>query len=185
MVKSTGISVDVPLTICCFTTSHSTPRDLDKIVHIPLGGKQIKRLEDSMTFSFLGGGEGGEGVADGVGGGGGGREFISQEQICTMNNKPTFFVYCFQPIYSEPHVLRKLHIRLWGFQTVTLSPWTCNKILLMSTSSYFSRITSLYTTRYINQFYDLSGLLMRFVIICVLLMFHWWGSLDNVEVSSE
>ena len=64
--------------LICYRSPHATS-DSVKIVHIyqlPLGRKQIKILENSMTFSFY-------------------RRLTTQKQICTMNDKPICFVYCF------------------------------------------------------------------------------------------
>ena len=95
MKKSTGISVDVPLSSCRFATGHPTPQMIQQdgthLSTFDFGRKQVKRLEDSMTFSFY-------------------RKFTPYRNKCVrgMINLPFcllffFFFVFFLPIYSEPH----------------------------------------------------------------------------------
>ena len=78
-VDNTGISVHVPLTSCWFATGQPTPQVNQTrsytFTNFPLCRKQVKRLEDCMTFSFY-------------------RKFTSQKQISSTNDDPTFLVYC-------------------------------------------------------------------------------------------
>ena len=115
--KITGNSVAEPSTISLFSIDHPTPQVIQTrsytFTNYLLGEKTVKRLESSMLFSFL-------------------RKTTPQKQILSTSDWPTSFVYFFQPLYSEPHMLRKTHttfayrshwLRLWSFLSVIYRVW--------------------------------------------------------------
>ena len=113
--KITGNSVAEPSTISLFSIDQPTPQVIQTrsytFTNYLLDEKTVKRLDSRMKFSFL-------------------RKPTPQKQILSTSDWPTSFVYLFQPLYSEPHVLRKTHttfayqshwLRLWSFLPVYIS----------------------------------------------------------------
>ena len=120
--KITGNSVAEPSTISLFSIDQPTLQVIQTrsytFTNYLLGEKTVKRLQSSMKFSFL-------------------RKTTPQKQILSMSDWPISLFTFFQPLYSEPHVLRKTHttfayqshwLRLWSFLPM-LTDYPCYAFL--------------------------------------------------------